>query len=308
MGDKSKAAIALKHVLENHKASEVATSGAVIEVNVTMSPIDAANVLWKHNILGAPVWDDAKKEYVGFFDMRDILSAVVAANKEQDDGPYLPISTKALDHMHVTLSYLAARNPFISCTADTPLAEVCRLLTEHRCHRIPILGDDGRCTTIISQSALVKFLSKNVKDPLSETLEQAGLAYKKDIVAVKDTASASEVFDTLDAHRLSGIAVVDEEDGHLVGNTSARDIKMAALDEGKTAMDKDILSYLAAVRQATPVKNERHPSAHVHEDSTVGHAVHLLAKTGYHRLFVVNEEIKPVGVISVADVIRFVVG
>mmetsp|Transcript_23288 Transcript_23288/g.48428 ORF Transcript_23288/g.48428 Transcript_23288/m.48428 type:complete len:96 (-) Transcript_23288:618-905(-) len=67
---------------------------------------------------------------------------------------------------------------------------------------------------------------------------------------------------------MSGIAVVDE-DGMLVGNTSARDIKFAALDEGRTAMDTDILSYLASVRQATPQKKERYPSCHVHEDSTV---------------------------------------
>mmetsp|Transcript_23291 Transcript_23291/g.48436 ORF Transcript_23291/g.48436 Transcript_23291/m.48436 type:complete len:107 (-) Transcript_23291:347-667(-) len=105
---------------------------------------------------------------------------------------------------------------------------------------------------------------------------------------------------------MSGIAVVDE-DGMLVGNTSARDIKFAALDEGRTAMDTDILSYLASVRQATPQKKERYPSCHVHEDSTIGHVINLLAKTGYHRVFVVDKDIKPVGVISVADIVKFAI-
>ena len=245
--------------------------------------------------------------------MRDILSAVIASHKEhEDEDPSSPdVMTKWFSKMHLSTSYLAARNPFVSCKADTPLEDICGILTKQSCHRIPIVGDDGRCTGIISQSALVKFLVARVPaDAMEETLAQAGLNYKKEVVQAKDTATALDVFELLDSKRLSGIAVIDGEDGHLVGNTSARDIKLMVLDEGRSAniMEIDILSYLAVLRQATPVKKERYPSAHVAETSTVGHAIRLLAKTGYHRVFVVDKETKPVGVISVADVIRFVVG
>ena len=144
------------------------------------------------------------------------------------------------------------------------------------------------------------------REDLSETLDEAGLPYLKDVVSIVDTADASDAFTLLDDKRLSGIAVVDE-DGMLVGNTSARDIKLAAVDEGKIPMDTDILSYLAKVRQATPQKKERYPSCHVHTDTTVAHVIGLLAKTGYHRVFVVDAEQKPVGVISVADIVKFAI-
>jgi CBS domain-containing protein len=307
----SRSAAALRHVLLNHKASEIETSGEVVEIDSTVSPMDAAKVLWEKNILGAPVWDDKQRKYVGFFDMRDILSAVIASHKEheaEDKGTSPALMATWFGKMHLSTSYLAARNPFVSCKADAPLEEVCTVLAKQTCHRIPILNDEGRCTAIISQSALVKFLVERVKDNLDETLDEAGLEYRKDIISAKDTASALDVFELLDSNRLSGIAVVDEEDGHLVGNTSARDIKMLVFDEGKSAsLDMDILSYLAALRQATPVKKERYPSAHVTETSTVGHAIRLLSKTGYHRVFVVDKDVKPVGVISVADVIRFAI-
>jgi CBS domain-containing protein len=301
----SASAAALRSVLVNHTASEIETSGKVIEIDSNCAPLDAATILWTNNILGAPVWDEKQKKYLGFFDMRDTLSAIIASRKEIKDGNHLPMLTKWFEEMHVTVSYLAARNPFVSCLPETSLEQVCTLLSEHRCHRIPVMGKDGRCVSIISQSALVKALVKHVDDPLDETLEQANLHYKKDIVSAIDTASATDVFELLDSKRLSGIAVVDGETGKLVGNTSARDIKLAITTN--VDMDMDILSYLATVRQATLTKKERYPFAHVATTSTVGHAIRLLEKTGYHRVFVVDENVKPVGVISVADVIRFAV-
>uniref|UniRef100_A0A7S1Y4E2 CBS domain-containing protein n=1 Tax=Grammatophora oceanica TaxID=210454 RepID=A0A7S1Y4E2_9STRA len=251
-----------------------------------------------------------QKKYVGFFDMRDILSAVIASHKaKEEEGDGASLVTTWLGKMQLTTSYLAARNPFVFCKADTPLEEVCSVLAKQTFHRIPIVNDEGRCISIISQSALVKFLVAHVEDSLDETLDEAGMDYRKDIISAKETASALSVFEMLDSHRLSGIAVVDEEEGQLVGNTSARDIKLVVLSKSNfdANLDMDIMTYLAALRQATPVKNERHPSAHVAETSSVGHAIRLLAKTGYHRVFVVDSDVKPIGVISVADVIRFAV-
>jgi len=300
----SKSAEALRKVLQNHTASEIETSGKVIEIKSTMSPMEASQILWENNILGAPVWDDERKKYLGFFDMRDTLSAVIASHKDVK-GESLPLMTKWFEDMNVTVTYLAARNPFVYCKADTSLEEVCRRLVKNKCHRIPVVGPDGRCVSIISQSALVKSLADHVNNDLAETLEEAGLEYKKDIISAQDSASAKNVFELLDSHRLSGIAVVDEETGKLVGNTSARDIKLSVL--GRSNMDQDIISYLASVRQSTFSKKERYPSAHVSEDSTVGHALRMLAKTGYHRVFVVDKDVRPIGVVSVADIIKFVV-
>lgn len=303
-----KSAEALKAVLKNHTAADLHTSGQVIEIDSKATPMEAARTLWEHNILGAPVYDSKQKKYLGFFDMRDSLSAVVASNKDVHSKSTLALMTKWFEDMNVTVSYLAARNPFVSCTSSTPLEDVCKLLVEHHSHRVPVLNKDGRCESIISQSALVKALAEHAnRDDLEETLDEAHLSYKKDIVMAKDTDSAMQVFELLDSKRLSGIAVVDSETGKLVGNTSARDIKLFVYQKELAGADMDILSYLATVRQATLSKKERYPSTHVAQDSTVGHAINLLAKTGYHRVFVVDKEIKPVGVISVADILSFVI-
>ena len=83
----SKSATALSTVLSNTtaadlKAGSTTTDHGVIELASSMKPIDAAKTLWSHNILGAPVWDEDEKKYIGFFDQRDTVSSVVAASKE----------------------------------------------------------------------------------------------------------------------------------------------------------------------------------------------------------------------------------
>ena len=341
--DDNKSASALRTALRSFKARDLPPVTKVIDLDSSMVTLEAAKCLWEHNILGAPVWDGTKMAYVGFFDMRDILSAFVACAKSVqrddesngenggDDGDkasgkgapllssYNTLMAKELTQFGkerglgdlATISYLAARNHFHSCRLDATLEELCQILVTNHCHRVPIINGDstGRCKGIVSQSALVKFLSKNVsQEDLSETLEEAGLDYRRRVISVLDSTPAGDAFGVLDSHRLSGIAVVDQS-GKLVGNTSARDIKLAALDGGHTAMDEDIISYLASVRQAEVIKISRYPSCHVHEyGCTVGRVVNLLAKTGYHRVFVVDEDLMPVGVVSVSDILAFAIG
>lgn len=324
----------LKQFLMEHGVGEIdmitkSQHKDVVELESHLSPIEAAEILWKNNIVGAPVWDNQTKKYVGFFEMRDILSSVIATEKseEEEHDPdsvkfdrYNEHMVKELTDSHAgggkrkfadaypsdhTISYLAARNHFYYCRPHAKLSDLCEFLNKRHCHRVPILNAEDRCQSIVTQTALISFIADNYpRDKLKETIKEAKIPYKKKVFSVPDTVPASEAFTLLDNKRLSGIAVVDE-DGKLIGNTSARDIKLAAFDEGKTAMHLDILSYLARVRQAVTQKKERYPCCHVHEDATVANVIELLAKTGYHRVFVVDDDIRPIGVISVSDITAF---
>ena len=62
--------------------------------------------------------------------------------------------------------------------------------------------------------------------------------------------------------------------------------------------------YLARIRQRD-IDEARHPSSAIGATTTLGHAIGLLAATGYHRVFVVDGNGKPIGVVSVTDILRF---
>ena len=198
----------------------------------------------------------------------------------------------------------------------------------------------GSYQSILSQSGLLKFLAEHLvanqnmslQQPLNayfeQTLIQIGFPYQKTVVSLPETATARDVFATMNTRGLSGIAIVDEDDGSLIGNTSASDIKLVVSFDDNNAgattttsssatttttdtsiLNGNIISYLSCMRQSeSPTHETRHPSARVHETSTLGHTIRLLAATGYHRLFVVNEKNVPVGVMSVSDIVAFLAG
>lgn len=187
--------------------------------------------------------------------MRDLLSTVVISHKEEEEKnkntgkdfaftKWFLKETKSKSGF--TVSYLAARNPFVSLTDDATMLQVLKVCAQRHCHRVPIVDKEtGRCVKLLSQSALVKFLvehlladnkSASIKKYFNRTLEEAKFPYKKEVMTAPDTATAREVFELMDSHRLSGIAVVDSSDGALIGNTSASDIKLAvAVDDGVVA-------------------------------------------------------------------------
>jgi len=204
-----------------------------------------------------------------------------------------------------SIKYLSKRNPFRPVKPTSTLYDVAILLHETHCHRVPVVHE-GKCVGIMSQSALIKFLSENrdsIAEDVTQTLEDIKIGIKF-VVTVPEESTAHEAFSIIEKSNLSGIGVVDE-DGKLVGNTSARDIKYFVLDKGQLSLDEPIMDYLASVRQSQLVEKDRVPVSTVRISATIGRVIGLMGKTQYHRLFIVDSEGKPIGVLSVSDILAF---
>jgi CBS domain-containing protein len=343
----SQTATALYNAIKDQEVSAVLPKlSPVIQIDASEKLVDAANLLWKHGLLAIPVYHEDENKYIGYFDMRDILRALlnvqqkettpvpdegghdVAAEEEEEEGEELEEEAQEKvirqtmqdlslheDGTEKTLVSMAERRRAYCCRQDDSLEHLCTLLAQSDCRRVLIYPDgitQGRCSDMVSRSTLMKYLASHVSTThLQETLGEAGLDYRKKVVSIHENATAKQAFELILKQKLYGIAVVDDEGG-LVGNTSARDIKLVALhhyDDGTTnAFDLDVLSFLAGVRQEdspSTGKKAKYPACNVRESSTVGHVLCLLAKTGYHRVFVTNDYMEPVGVISEQDILRF---
>lgn len=76
------------------------------------------------------------------------------------------------------------------------------------------------------------------------------------------------------------------------------------LNRGNLSLDAPIQDYLAKIRQRD-IDEARHPSCSVSIGATISHVIGLLSATGYHRVFVVDAAGRPVGVVSITDILRF---
>jgi CBS-domain-containing membrane protein len=124
-----------------------------------------------HNILSAPVYNAAEKQYTGFLDIRDLVSFIryVYDEKQVQDSNTLHdvirngvkmFNTPTTDG--VTVTYLSRRNRFTPVKSGSSLLDAAHVLAQ-RAHRVPIIDEHGQVINIISQSSVISFLNKHVR-------------------------------------------------------------------------------------------------------------------------------------------------
>jgi len=123
----------------------------------------------QYNVLSAPVWDESAQKYIGFLDIRDLVSFVVFVYDEQKvkDNSRLEdlikhgvgqLKVKTTDG--VTVSYLSKLHKFITVKESDTLETVIKVLEDQSVHRVPIIDETGKVVNIISQSSIVQILAQ----------------------------------------------------------------------------------------------------------------------------------------------------
>jgi CBS domain-containing protein len=131
-------------------------------------------------------------------------------------------------------------------------------------------------------------------------LGELGLATKP-VVKVLDTDSTLDAFRTMNTRHISGLAIVNSS-GVIVGNTSASDLKLFIAKPSFRLLRMAVFQYLNIIRRS--VIKEGAPVVSVHASDTLGKAIAKLSATAMHRIFVVDEHNKPIGVVSLSDILH----
>jgi len=304
-------------LLSSYTVKDVMVPQKLIEIDADKtSLLHGFEELLTHNILSAPVYhknSDGQKQYLGFLDVSDLVSCVVYAHthgkKSTSWAEVVGEGAKAKfkdAKDGVNIQYLAKRFPWNPVKETTSLFDVAKLLGGGL-HRVPVVDKDGHCFAIVSQSSLIQVFHKN-KDKITpdseQTLEFLKIGIKK-VVSINEETIALKAMQTLDEEKVSGLAIVDE-DGMLIGQTSANDLKLFVLDRGQLTMDLPILDYLSEIRQREASKKEKPGVVKVHTDVSLGRVIGLIAATKLHRVYLADKEGKPIGIISISDILHFV--
>jgi 5'-AMP-activated protein kinase, regulatory gamma subunit len=108
----------------------------VLTLESTTTVDKAFEALATNHVSSAPVFDSAKNEYIGFFDVNDMVAYVVQMlHHGSNPSNPLPESFRDLHHFLTTLTHyvpqevshianLSANNPFCPVYEDTPFVQV----------------------------------------------------------------------------------------------------------------------------------------------------------------------------------------
>lgn len=114
-------------------------------------------------------------------------------------------------------------------------------------------------------------------------------------VCLRESATVQEAIERMLAHRQAGVLVVDA-DGRLVGIFTERDVLTRVAGRGRAPRETRLETVMT-----------RDPEA-LRPGDRVAYAVHCMSVAGYRTVPLVDAAGRPLGVVTVSDVIRWLAG
>ncbi len=127
---------------------------------------------------------------------------------------------------------------------------------------------------------------------LNDTIAVLGPA---EPVCLGETATVQEAIERMLAHRQAGVLVIDA-DGRLVGIFTERDVLTRVAGLGRDPRQTALGAVMTRDPEALGLGDR------------VAYAVHSMSVAGYRTVPLVDAERRPLGVVTVSDVIRWLAG
>ncbi|KAK4509144.1 uroporphyrin-III C-methyltransferase [Mucor velutinosus] len=322
------------------KASTLVKDQEVITIEGSLPVEEACNVLINNNISSAPVYDAQVKEasetsivharsYVGMFDYGDVIAYILLVLQNMpppgDEEEELDVQARenltfeikdivrrALEGEEVPVklaSDLSQKNPFYSIMPEATLLSAVEEFA-YGTHRVCVLNPDGSIKGILSQSTVAKYIFDNqrhfpdIECMMNKTLRQLGLGVS-DVIAVNADSPVLDALALMSKHGISSVAVLGHM-GVVLGNISMTDVKHVMKSYRHQLLWKTCFQFVSLVRTQQGIDDgqDRLPVFDVRLDTTLGFAVAKLLATKSHRVWVIDERERAIGVVSITDVMR----
>jgi len=286
----------------------------LVKLSTTTSVGAALKVLAEKRILSAPVWDEAQKKDVGFFDVLDFVGYLQDHGNVADNAAAAAAAVFATEV--VKLVNYSRRDPTLTVSGKTSLFEVVQRMDKMRVHRLAVTDDKGIVGAVVTQSSVIAFAATHLLEhvSLSKRIGDTGIGTWP-VVAVYDTDSTWEAFRKIRSYNLSAVGVIDH-DQRLLGSISSADLR-GITEESFNELKLSTGEYLARRRDTTANASTASPPPPPSSSSSsssssfysikpslpVGEVIATLYKYHLHRLFVVDEQLKPLRVITLSDII-----
>jgi len=268
----------------------------LVTIDPEESAANALQILASNKISAAPIFDAKKQLFLGSISVMDLVIWIVrtyalSKNEESNDFDLNQIKIDMSRNVREISDW--GLEPFWAIPQDeSALSLINNFLKWRRIHRVPVVDPDGHVTGVVSQSDLTRFIQENqgrLEFVLSKTLKELRLE-EGEVVSVLEDESLIKAFGTIVVTGFTGLAVVNHS-ANLVGNISASDLKGITLDNFQE-LNMPIKKFL----NKTPVTLQR--------GGTLNDAISKLTNNKVHRIYVVDENNKPLSVISLTTVLR----
>lgn len=259
----------------------------------------------KTDMQAAPLWDPEKCLFVGLLtvtDFIDILRHYRLAGKDVSNLAVSSIREILLD------SDLPSRT-FCGADASTTLYQACRQMLQGQKFLPIVFAKDMRILACLTYTNILEHLVTHFREQrrlFDDTLMDLGIGtYGSSVVTVAPQQTLAEALELMHQHDLSALPVVDAT-RKVVGVYSRSDItfltKAADAQDAVRNLDMQVSEVMAQTRTDVTTPDALRTCNPSH---TLQAIFESFAQVRFHRLFVIDDEERILGVVSAKDLVSY---
>lgn len=287
-----------------HKCYDLIPTSAKLVVFDTQLLVKKAFFALVYNgVRAAPLWDSAQQKFVGMLTITDFIKILqmyyTSPSVTMDE-----LEEHKLDTWREVLK--DQEMPLVSIGPDASLYTAISILIKNRIHRLPVIDPDtGNVLYILTHKRILRFLFLYIHDLprpsyMNKTLRELKIGTYDGIETASEETSIITALKKFVERRVSALPMIDSE-GRLV------DI-FAKFDVINLAAEKTYNNLDVSLKKANEHRNEWFEGVQKCKlDETLFTILERIVRAEVHRLVVVDEEDKVIGIISLSDLLLYLV-
>jgi CBS domain-containing protein len=302
----------------------------VFETNI---PIQLAfYALLEHESAAAPLWDSTRREFVGLMTITDFVDilrhyhdehgrtgaaievlasrSIAQVLNDADVGTHFKHATEAFDQsMQQQPSLLQGQignySGLIAVDANGSLYDACDTMRAHKRRFLPIVTPkDCGVLAVVTHVDILEYFVASFREErrlFDQPIRELGIGTFENVVSVGRTTPLRDVLELLCKNDFSSLPVVDEA-GRVTALYGRADITFLA-----TATDADsvVVNLSSSVADILRQRRSEEPLHTCSQHVTLQFVFELFADIKFRRLVCLDDDCRPVGVISVRDLLCY---
>ncbi|XP_059059822.1 uncharacterized protein LOC131853046 [Achroia grisella] len=287
-----------------HKCYDLIPTSAKLVVFDTQLLVKKAFFALVYNgVRAAPLWDSQRQKFVGMLTITDFIKILQMYYTSPD------VAMEELEeHRLETWRHVLKGSvmPLVSIGPDSSLFDAIRILITNRIHRLPVIDPDtGNVLYILTHKRILRFLFLYINELpkpayLQNKLRDLHIGTLNDIETATEETSIIDALKKFVNRRVSALPLIDS-DGRL------KDI-YAKFDVINLAAEKTYNNLDVTLKEANEHRNEWFEGVQKCTlDETLFDVMERIVRAEVHRLVVVDAEDKVIGIISLSDLLMYLV-
>ncbi|XP_064647735.1 5'-AMP-activated protein kinase subunit gamma-2-like isoform X4 [Lineus longissimus] len=300
-----------------HKCYDlIPTSSKLVVFDTQLNVKKAFFALVYNGVRAAPLWDSAKQDFIGMLTITDFINILQKYYKSPmgvNDSPAsmarnLKVKMDELEEHKIQTWREVLKDhmkPFIYINPEASLYSAIKTLIHKKVHRLPVIDKStGNALYVLTHKRILRFLylyMHELPKPafMKKTLKELNIGTYENIATTTPETPVITALHKFVERRVSALPVI--KDGKVVDIYAKFDT--IALAAEKTYNNLDI-----TINQALQHRSKEFEGVvKCHTTESFASVMERLVKAEVHRLVIVNEQDAVEGIVSLSDILSFLV-